>query len=249
MAVDIRNRVKLLVKALQREWRGNFLARLRRLRSREILVLGDSHAGIFLHPVLSDACPGCFFNVIAVEGATISGLENPNSTTRALPVFRRYLRLSRSSVVIVLLGEVDAGFVIWYRSEKYRLPVTDMLEQTIDRFVRFLEQVAATRRVVCISAPLPTIRDGQHAGDVANARRSIRANMRERTRLTLDLNERMRSACDSRGIEYMALDAESLGEDGLVSSHLVNRDASDHHYDAVAYAAMIRGGLESLPID
>ena len=76
----------------------------------EILVLGDSHSPIFNHPLFKEKFPNLFFNVLTVIGATASGLENPNSTTQAYPVFREAVRQTAAKQVIVMLGEVDTGF-------------------------------------------------------------------------------------------------------------------------------------------
>ncbi|MGH9623736.1 MAG: hypothetical protein ACRD4G_05285 [Bryobacteraceae bacterium] len=79
----------------------------------EVLVLGDSHAAIFQTLRMRATFPTRFFNVVAVGGATMSGLENPNSKTHALTIFKRNIRRSKARTVITLLGEVDVGFVIW----------------------------------------------------------------------------------------------------------------------------------------
>jgi hypothetical protein len=87
---------------------------------REILVLGDSYTAVFSHPLFKEKFPHCFFNVLTVIGAMASRLENPNSTTKAYPVFREAVRESTAKLVVVMLGEADTGFVIWYRAQKYQ---------------------------------------------------------------------------------------------------------------------------------
>lgn len=57
--------------------------RIQRLFYQEILVLGDSHSGVFRNILFRQSFPRCFFNVVAVTGATASGLQNPNSQTQA----------------------------------------------------------------------------------------------------------------------------------------------------------------------
>lgn len=210
---------------------------------REILVFGDSHSPVFNHPLFKEKFPNLFFNVLTVIGATASGLENPNSTTQAYPVFREAVRQTAAKQIIVMLGEVDTGFVIWYRAQKYREPVAAMMDKAITSYSRFLVELKMRFEVVCISAPLPTIQDGNDWGDVANARREVTASQLERTALTLEFNRIMQRFCAQNGIRYIMLDDLSLGEHGIVKAGLLNSDSSDHHYDQDQYSRLLVEGL------
>jgi hypothetical protein len=205
----------------------------------EILVLGDSHTPIFNHLSFKTAFPEYTFNVVTVIGATASGLENPNTKTQAYPIFKEALQSSRAGKVIVMLGEVDTGFVIWYRAKKYQESVAAMAVRAVSSYSKFLQEVAALREVICISTPLPTIQDGNDWGEVANARREITTTQLERTALTLQFNRQMQSFCTQQGIRYLMLDDWSLGEDGLVRRELRNPDPKDHHYDPETYSGLL----------
>lgn len=205
----------------------------------EVLVLGDSHAAIFQTLRVRAAFPARFFNVVAVGGATVSGLENPNSKTNALTIFRRNIRRSKARTVITLLGEVDVGFVIWYKAEKHNASVSDMLTAATDNYKRFLQSLVPGHAVLCISVPLPTIKDGRTEGIVANARRDVQASQVDRTQLTIRFNKSMEHFCQGCGITYLDLDVSSMGDDGLVAGTLLNADPTDHHYDPRAYARML----------
>lgn len=212
----------------------------------EILVLGDSHAEVFSHESMASELPDYMFNVISVGGATISGLENPNSKTQAMPIFQSALSVSSARIAITLLGEVDTGFVIWYRAEKYNMPVDIMFDIAVRNYQRFLSGLRENRAVVCVSTPLPTILDGNDWGEIANARREVKASQSQRTELTMAFNQGMRQFCDETGIDYLMLDGDSVGANGLVRSELRNRDPKDHHYDQPAYARLIAGSLRSV---
>lgn len=211
----------------------------RKLR-KEILVLGDSHASIFFQKGIRRAFPKSFFNVINVGGATASGLANPNSKSQASSRFAEALEDTTAKRVIFLLGEVDAGFIIWYRAAKYGEPVEEVMAKAVETYTGFLSKVRSSMdEVICISAPLPTIRDGVAWGDVANARKEVTATQLERTGLTLRFNEAVRAICESHGIGFISLDRESLGSDGLVRPELLNSDPDDHHYEPRAYSEML----------
>ncbi len=173
---------------------------------REILILGDSHTPIFNHELFKEKFPDLFFNIHTVVGATASGLENPNSKTKAYPIFREAIKKSTAKQVIVMLGEVDTGFVIWYRAQKYQESVASMMDKAIESYSRFLLELAMRFEVVCISTPLPTIQDGNDWGDIANARRDVTALLVERTALTLEFNRIMQLFCRQNNIRYLMLD-------------------------------------------
>lgn len=205
----------------------------------EILVIGDSHANVFYSRKFRPYFPHHFFNVVVVGGATVSGLKNPNSTTQALPIFMDSLKNSKAATTIVLLGEVDTGFVLWYRAEKYKTPVEIMLDQAIENYKNLLIEISKKTRAICISTPLPTIPDENVWGDIANARKDVKATQLQRTDLTIEFNKKMKEVCEGNGFTYLSFDDESIGENGLVDPWLLNSDPNNHHYDRQKYADMI----------
>lgn len=209
----------------------------------EILVLGDSHTPIFNHALFKEKFPKHVFNVLTVIGATASGLENPNSKTKAYPIFREAVKQSTAKQVIVMLGEVDTGFVIWYRAQKYQESVAAMMDKAVTSYSRFLLELTMRFEVVCISTPLPTIQDNNDWGDIANARREVTASQLERTALTLEFNRIMQQFCAQHNIRYIMLDHVSLGECGTVKADLLNSDCSNHHYDPEQYSSLLVEGL------
>jgi len=209
----------------------------------DILILGDSHSPIFNHPLFKEKFPNLVFNVLTVIGATASGLENPNSTTQAYPVFREAVSQTAAKQIIVMLGEVDTGFVIWYRAQKYQESVAAMMDKAVASYSRFLIELTGRFEVVCISTPLPTIRDNNDWGDIANARREVTASQVERTALTLEFNRIMQQFCLQNDIRYIMLDNVSLGDSGIVKAELLNSDSNDHHYDPEQYSRLLVEGL------
>lgn len=213
--------------------------------SRRLLALGDSHARVFQHPHLAKALPGWTIDARPVIGATVSGLANPNSKTQARPQFLQAAQ-GPADAVATLMGEVDTGFVLWYRAEKYGTAVDEMLELALAQYQTLLGELSTRCPLIVISAPLPTIRDGQTWGEVANERRSIKASQRERTELTLRFNAAMQRHCREHGHDFIDLDTAAMGADGLVSPALLNPKATDHHYATGPYARLIAAQLAPL---
>jgi hypothetical protein len=225
--------------------------RIRRLRSRlaphNVLVLGDSHARVFKHWWFDALFPLTRYDVCIVGGATASGLHNPNSKTQAYAHFRDALARVQTDSVVFLLGEVDTGYVIWFRAERRAGTVEEMLALAIDTYCDFLRSVAESgKKVTVVSAPLPTIEDGAPKGEVAENRREVQASQRARTELTLEFNRRMSLRCGDLGYEFVDLDSQSLGPNGLVVRRLLNPDPADHHFAPEPYARMLAWRLRRL---
>lgn len=215
-------------------------------RKSEILVLGDSHADIFNHPICINLFPNSFFMVVSVPGATISGLQNPNSVTQALPIFEGHLKTSSAKTLLCLLGEVDVGFLIWYQAERYGFSVKEMTRLALDKYQSFLLNLKSYGKVICVSTPLPTISDHNDWGEVSNKRKEVRATQRERTDLTLSFNFEMQAYCAANNIIYIACDEDLLASNHLLRSDFLNSNPLDHHYNPTQFASLLASKLNQL---
>lgn len=215
------------------------------LTKEEVLVIGDSHSDVFNCEILKKKHPKIFFNVNSVHGATLSGLQNPKSKTQANNRFLKVMNDSRAKKLIINLGEVDTGFVIWFWAEKNRDNPEVKMTQAIENYRKLIGNARKKFKVICISAPLPTLKDYSHkSGGVADLRKSINATQEERTSLTLKFNSNLKALCDESNATYLDLDAESLGENGLVIDELIHADPNEHHYDQTNYGKLISKKLQ-----
>ncbi len=233
----IMGRIRVLLGAAK-----SYVSRLRAILAgrSEILVLGDSHARIFRRKELTSKFPKLYFDVLSVGGATISGINNPNSKTQALPRFRKKISKSGAEKVILILGEVDVGFVIWLK----RGGVEKSYRDALRNYYSFVGSLSDKFSVICISVPLPTIKDEARFGEVANARKEVTASQMDRTRLTVMFNNEIEEFCVKNGHIFINLDPLSSGEDGLVDRRLLNVDETDHHYNDVEYARLLVDNLK-----
>ena len=216
----------------------------RNFATHRVLVIGDSHAKIFRDIRFLFGMPRIHFRVAAKGGATASGLATPNSKTQAYQRFRAALNDIPRDLVLVQLGEVDTGYVIWYRAKKHQTSVEEMFDLAIRTYSNFLLEVAATDRVLVISAPLPTITDGNDWGEVADLRKEVTTTQKQRTELTLSFNSRMQSFCQANGMGYLNLDGDCLGADGIVRQEFMNSNPRDHHYHDGRYVRLLCKRLE-----
>ncbi|HWT98412.1 MAG TPA: hypothetical protein VN229_12385, partial [Terriglobales bacterium] len=177
------------------------------------LFVGDSHIGYFRQAVQMIGLLPWQYQFCEVGGATAVGMRNPNSATNALQIFRHFLQdKSRQSTIVLQLGEVDCGFVIWYRARKYEEAMQDQLRESIAAYLGFVFELqhAGFRDVVVTGATLPTIQDGQDWGSVANKRREVTASLEQRTRLTLDYNRVLQTKSRDFGLHYLDITADLL---------------------------------------
>jgi hypothetical protein len=204
-------------------------------------IVGDSHITAFRyaaeHKLLD--FPAHFTEV---GGATAVGLRNPNAMTNALELFRAALLPAKSDATpVIQLGEVDCGFVIWYRASKYGESVELQLNESIDSYFEFVDGLIdqGYRRIVISAATLPTIRDGQDWGEVANARREVTATLAQRTALTFAYNDRLRAQAARRALAFIDITQDVLDpQTGVIAESFRHPDPTDHHLDPAKIAML-----------
>ncbi len=217
------------------------------LKRSHVLCIGDSHIEV----MGSVAVPGVWFRVKPLGGATASGVQNPNSKTQSRSIFAGWLRHAKPwHEVLVQLGEVDCGFVIWYRSESHGISISEQLEKTLDSYAGFIESIDAMnfRRVIVLSAPLPTIGDSPSEwGEVANLRKTVATRQVDRTELTLRFNALLRERCAAIGVEFVDATSEQLDpHTGVIDSRFLRPTYHDHHLADAPYARLISAKLRRI---
>jgi hypothetical protein len=220
----------------------------RALRRDHVLCIGDSHVQI----MRDVRVPGVWFRVRSVTGATASGILNPQSTTQSFTIFStRLARARRWQQILIQLGEVDCGFVIWHRAKRHGLSVEEQLTRTLDSYVAFLMQVLdmGFSRVMVLSVPLPTIDDlpSEWGGEVANLRKEVTATKAERTDLTLRFNQELRDRCEGIGVTFIDATTGHLDSGtGLIDPHFVRKTRMNHHLEDGPYAELLSTELGRL---
>jgi len=177
-----------------------------------------------------------------VGGATAVGLRHPFSKTQALPIFKERLSpLDPLVTPVFQLGEVDCGFVIWVRSQRYGESVNAQLDASLAAYQAFLLWVRdfGYRDLVVTSAILPTIRDGQLDGEVSHLRREVKASYRDRTDLTLEYNRRLGVFCASVGFRFADLTPHLIDSSTqLLAERFRHPDPLNHHLNPDEAAAV-----------
>lgn len=220
------------------------------LGAKTIHCLGDSHVNGFGYISREYIWLRSIFRVLKVDGATAYGLANPNSQTNALMIFREYQRSVRSEDdILFCLGEVDCGFLMWYRATKYQTSVIEQFNLSIMNYLNFLDDISEGRRgnILVYSVPLPTIKDGQDWGEVANKRREVQASMKDRTDITLSYNAKLREHCKSSGYLFLDIQRYILDSNtGLIRESFINKNPLDHHISLEEVGPLLRAELKKV---
>jgi len=197
----------------------------------KILVLGDSHADVWRH-IDSDIK----FDVLPVGGATSTGVNKPNSKSNSLIAFRQKIKETKESdYVMIMLGEVDCGFAIWYYAEKYKIPIDKQLAQSLTAYEKFLNEEILKKfhntQVIIVGSVLPTIKDQTNKMFLKGARSQINASLIDRTKLTIDYNSELKIIARRLGTHYIDITNELLGSNGVIKDEYLNKDPYNHHLD------------------
>jgi hypothetical protein len=200
-----------------------------------LVALGDSHLEALQFAADLGLISARDVKLCIVPGATAVGLRNPNSATNALGTFRQFVTgLPRSVHVLLHLGEVDCGFVIWWMEQVKGESIERQFEDSLKAYRDFVVELQKSgfEKICVTGASLPTIRDGVEFGEVANLRREVRVSLLKRTELTLRYNASLRQMACDLGCHYFELTSGVLDQfTGTVSENFLNPDPRDHHLD------------------
>lgn len=221
----------------------------------ELVFLGDSYIGYFSHGVNKGLYRPHHASVCMASGATASGLMNPNSFTAASKKFKDYLTdKSKESYLVLQLGEVDCGILIWLKSEKKSISAFEQAEESLNAYMDFIQELRSDgfNNIVITSATLPTINDEDHVGEVISLRRQkVKATFEKRTELTLYFNKRLKTKAEELGVVFIDASKHFIDEQtGFCNTFFRNKVSSDHHMDnnraSVVWAELINDYLRNV---
>lgn len=219
-----------------------------------LYYLGDSHVRYLKRAAKYGLLAPHTLSGVEVGGATAVGMRNPNAKTNALGRFREWIQdKPREAAVVLHLGEVDCGFVIWYRATKYDEPVEVQMMNSLDAYFEFVDELLRLgfSKIIITAATLPTITDSDQIGEVVVKRSAITATQLERTELTLRYNAILRERAEQRGLHFIDIAPAVLNpETGVVDTRMRNPVPTDHHMNgdlAAAYwAVQLRAVLSAI---
>lgn len=198
-----------------------------------IIVCGDSHTRVFSY--CNKQQNHFKFDVCEVGGATAQGAVNPNSKTNALGIFSTKLKNApKADKVLIMLGEVDCGFVIWVRSKRYNIDVDEQLQTSINNLFHFIETRVLSygylpKDIIITGVILPTIKDNTNKEYLQGARSEVDVDQYTRTQKTLEYNDMLKTRCNDYGYHYIDITTNIMDENGLINDYYLSENHTDHH--------------------
>jgi len=209
--------------------------------------MGDSHVNIFNTMAKNNMFDdNISIKTKIVQGATAQGMVNPASKTNALNILNDFIDtniLDKKTKLFFLLGEVDCGFVIWYRAEKHGITIEEQLHTSIDNYFTFLKNTKnkGYNDINVISVSLPTIVDNYDWRDHISFRSEVTANQKARTDLTLHYNKLLEEKCKEHNFNFIDITAEQLDKKtGIIKPKFLNSQKWNHHLKDDEISKIIR---------
>jgi len=205
----------------------------------KILCCGDSHTKVFEY--CNKKQNEFVFDVCIVGGATAQGSVNPNSRTDALRIFRNKIMNTHADKILIMLGEVDCGFIIWVRSTKYNISVDEQINNCVKNLFAFINNILETtnykkEQIIVAGSILPTIRDSTDKKYLNGARSEVDVSQLERTTKTIEYNNKLKTKCAQYGFNYIDITDDIINDEGIVKSCFLSKNPYDHHLnDEITY--------------
>ncbi len=222
------------------------LALVLRQRVGLVLAIGDSHLLPLKRGRLGfSRFSGRVMLAVSVLGATGSGATNPNSVTGANDIFSSLLRTVKpKDTVVVMLGEIDAGFLVHLKAERQGEPVAKILDDMLARYIDFLGGVLQrTPRLIVIGPIPPTVENYTEWPGLNGARGKVLASQAVRMASTAAWGREVKIWCRAQGAQYLDLLEETLLADGSIREEFLNSDPADHHLHSDAMRRLLRARL------
>jgi hypothetical protein len=219
---------------------------------KKILILCDSHGGVFEYIHDNQMLLPHYINCEVVGGATAYGLNNDYSVTRSFHKFCQAVRrFSSFDVIGIMLGEVDCCVTLWAVAQKRGVTPTSLIPHAMRGIQRVLDLLRENghSKIVFLGSILPTVSDEQRAFQPEPMRHQIMANQRQRTELVLAFNQELEVLAKKSGACYLDITEETLDKTtGLVKSSVVIHEWIDHHQSQAETAQFWCEKLRACPV-
>jgi hypothetical protein len=236
-----------IITAFLRSRPGAWLAR--RLGRTIVLVIGDSHVESFRTIRRRRLLPRVWVDTAIVRAASAMGIANDASHTGALQQFRAVLaRVPTSRQLIVILGEVDTGRLLWVRAERDGTAVDVQLHRSFTNYTAFLAELLAAGRPVAVGAIAPQI---VHERDLPKSaawlRRTLTVPLTDRIAVTRSYNALLRAWCAEHGAAFLDWEADSVDPvSGAIRDELRPVHPYDNHPNPATYAPVAARHIAAL---
>ena len=156
-----------------------------------VYLIGDSHTIMYLgmkpeiYPIHFGAC-------------TAYSLMTEHSYTNSYKTLKEFLinKNYKEDTIIFGFGEIDCRVLIYFKHIKYNIPIIDMVDIVVYRYMSALDYVEDCGFKVAVHGPIPAVRQGNEYNLEFYADESIRAFISSR------FNMRLKDKCSMSAIPY-----------------------------------------------
>lgn len=197
--------------------------------------VGDSHVRVYRH--VRSRMSNVALTTTVVRGATAYGILNSMSNSGASQRIEYSVRNTpEGQPVLLQLGEVDCGSLLWRLGERRNVAPVALLETAQERYFRFVDDLDRHPMIISGVTP-PTVDDYTlYQGD-SNPRYGLTASWNARLQLARTWNSRVSAWCADEGHVYLDVLEPFLTTDGAaVRQALLPYSPSDHHLDSGQFA-------------
>lgn len=193
-----------------------------------ILVLGDSHTEVFNGYTGKEY----IFEQFRCHGATARGSINPNTKTNSLSIFKKGLKSKKAKRVIICLGEVDCGYLIWLKNKETKQPIDELMNESIDNLIKFIETEVypyyKPEEINIMSVIPQVIEDMTNSKFLNGDRSNVNISIHRRNSLTNKWNDRLEQECKIRNWKFIDIN-HRIVEDDKVKLEYRFQNLWNHH--------------------
>lgn len=206
-----------------------------------VLVLGDSHVGVFEYISDNDLLSPHLLRTVMVTGATAYGLTKQDTSTHSYEIFASAIdRYKPVDVIVYMLGEVDCNVLYWLKAASQNQLPNNWISvgvMGVQKLVLEGKKLQPNARHVICGAHVPTVPDEMAGLQEHPLRRQVIATLYARTQLVLDFNQELKQLSFELGCHYEDITEEVLDPlTKLVRSEFTVKGALDHHLNDAAVA-------------
>lgn len=139
---------------------------------------------------------------------------------------------------MIMLGEVDCGFVIWVRSKKYNISIEEQLNLSISNYKKFVKNIILkyfnTNQVILLGSVIPTIKDNADKRFLNGIRSEVDTPLKKRIEITLQYNNNLLTISKELNIYYIDITDKIIDNDNnCVKNKYLNKNPFNHHLDNI----------------
>lgn len=195
---------------------------------RTIYLLGDSHVNMLDSEKAGHFDGDFFFKFVMGASFTAYSLG-----THEEEILAALSKVDNSNWIIMIYGEIDCRYRIFYHHEVDGIPIDETVENTVCNYFKFIQCLQSLGYKICVSSIMPTMRVGcPWAGDPLQTLEHGHGGPDEDRRYITEIfNAKLKHSCWELEIPYLNLYPHLVDPiDGLTRLDMAYSERDPMHY-------------------